>query len=137
MKTTVEQATLVAIAVVQQNEQFLVGIRPAGKPLAGFAEFPGGKVDAGETPEQAAVRECFEESGLVVEVAEKYFSTVHRYSHGLLEIHFFHCRPVVLNQSENNSLPLPKPPFRWVSAAELATLEFPAANHELTQFLLR
>ena len=147
MQISIEQPTQVAIAVVQQNGKFLVGIRPDGKPLAGFAEFPGGKVDVGETPERAAVRECFEESGLCVEAIEKYFSTIHRYSHGLLEIHFFHCRLVTEclpntplpdgRSSVGTASPPLTPPFRWVSADELATLQFPAANRELTQLLLR
>ena len=64
MEPTSERPTLVAIAVVEHDGCFLVGVRPEGKPLAGFAEFPGGKVDHGETPEQAAIRECREESGL-------------------------------------------------------------------------
>src|SRR5262249_13310601 len=68
MEEITEQPTLVAIAVVEHGERFLVGIRPEGKPLAGFAEFPGGKVNDGETPEAAAIRECDEESGLRIEV---------------------------------------------------------------------
>ena len=62
----------VAIAVVQHEGRFLVGTRPAGVPLAGLAEFPGGKVHAGEMPADAAARECLEESGLTVCVGEEY-----------------------------------------------------------------
>ena len=128
-----EKPISVAIAVVQENGRFLVGVRPAGVPLAGLAEFPGGKVNADEIPEVAAVRECREETGLIVEVVGKYNSTIHRYEHGLLEIHFFRCRPVAAGSI---CLP-PDSPFRWITAAELATLEFPAANRPLTQQLLR
>ncbi len=120
----------VAIAVVQDNGRFLVGTRPADVPLAGMAEFPGGKVHAEETPAQAAARECLEESGITVEVGDECFSTVHHYDHGVLEIHFFHCRPV-------NTAVCPRAPFRWVDAAELASLEFPEANRPLTEMLLR
>src|SRR4051812_46830278 len=63
-----EKSTLVAIAVVEHDGKSLVGERPAGVALAGFAEFPGGKVEPGESPEAAAVRECIEESGLQVEI---------------------------------------------------------------------
>ena len=124
----------VAVAVVEANDRFLIGVRPVGVPLAGLAEFPGGKVEAGESPEVAAVRECFEETGLAVEVTEKYFSTVHQYEHGLLEIHFFRCR--VVTASSLNAR-LPRLPFRWVTAEELATLEFLAANRQLTELLLQ
>lgn len=120
----------VAIAVVQHEGRFLVGTRPVGVPLAGLAEFPGGKVHAGETPAEAAARECLEESGLVVEVGREYLSTLQQYDHGLLEVHFFRCRVV-------DSAVAPRSPFRWVDAAELASLEFPAANGPLTEILLR
>jgi 8-oxo-dGTP diphosphatase len=124
----------VAIAVVEANDRFLVGVRPEGVPLAGLAEFPGGKVEDGESPETAAIRECFEETGLAVSVTEKYFSKVHQYEHGLLVIHFFRCR--LLAASSLNTC-LPQLPFRWVTAEELATLEFPAANQQLTEALLK
>ena len=50
--------TDIAIAVVEQAGAFLIGQRPAGAPLAGLWEFPGGKSEPGETPEAAATREC-------------------------------------------------------------------------------
>jgi 8-oxo-dGTP diphosphatase len=133
MLAPIEKPITVAIAVVQNNGRFLVGVRPAGVPLAGLAEFPGGKVNADETPEVAAVRECREETGLIVEVIDKYYSTIHRYEHGLLEIHFFRCRPV---DAGSISLP-PDSPFRWITIEELATLEFPAANRPMTEQLVR
>ncbi len=120
----------VAIAVVQHAGRFLVGTRPEGVPLAGMAEFPGGKVHAGETPADAAARECLEESGLEVEVGGEYLSTLQQYDHGLLDVHFFRCRP-------RDAAVAPRSPFRWVDAAELASLEFPAANGPLTETLLR
>ncbi len=122
----------VAIAVLQHNGKFLVGVRPPGVPLAGLSEFPGGKVDPGETPEAAAIRECREETGLAVEVAGKYFSTKHQYEHGLLEIHFFRCHPV----DAGGPVLQPTSPFRWVNRDELGRLEFPAANEPLTRHLL-
>jgi 8-oxo-dGTP diphosphatase len=123
----------VAIAVVEHDGKFLVGVRPPGVPLAGLAEFPGGKVDPGETPENAAIRECREETGLTVAVAGKYFSTKHQYEHGLLEIHFFRCHPV---GAGGGSVLQPTPLFRWVNRDELSRLEFPAANEPLTHHLL-
>ena len=49
--------TAIAVAVVEHDDRFLVGQRPAGKPLAGYWEFPGGRVEEGESPQQAAIRE--------------------------------------------------------------------------------
>lgn len=123
-----ESPTVVAIAVVQQEGKFLVGIRPKGVPLAGFAEFPGGKVHAGETPAAAAVRECREETGLEIEVREKLLCTTYQYDHGLLEIHFFACKPLDFSQT-------PKPPFLWAPKSDLDQMKFPAANDPLTKLL--
>jgi 8-oxo-dGTP diphosphatase len=130
MTAPTETPICVAIAVVEHEGRFLVGTRPAGAPLAGFAEFPGGKVHPGETPAVAAARECWEESGMTVQVVEEYLSTIHRYDHGLLEIHFFRCRPLTAGIQ-------PRFPFRWVPAQELSSLRFPAANAALTDLLLR
>lgn len=122
--------TRIAVAVVEQGGCFLIGRRPAGVPLAGLWEFPGGKVDPGETAEQAAARECLEESGLAIEVGAPYPAVVHQYDHDRLALEFFACRPVEPKAP-------PKPPFRWVALAELATYPFPAANAVLIELLTR
>lgn len=57
---------VVAAALVDRDGRVLVQRRPAGKAMAGLWEFPGGKVEAGETPEAALVRELAEELGIVV-----------------------------------------------------------------------
>ena len=120
----------VAVAIVEHKGQFLVGVRPESVPLAGLAEFPGGKVHDAETAAAAAVRECREETGLQIVVDREFFSTCHRYDHGLLKIQFFLCRLAASERSRPNS------PFCWVTADELGTLEFPAANEPVTKMLL-
>lgn len=58
--------THVAVAVIQQdNQAFLLANRPQGKPWAGWWEFPGGKIEAGELPKDALVRELQEELGIL------------------------------------------------------------------------
>ena len=120
----------IAIAVVEQDGRFLVGQRPQGVPLAGYWEFPGGKIEPGETPQAAAARECFEETGIEVIVGEECFATQHEYEHGCVELHFFRCVPSDPDQS-------PKPPYIWVARTELAALEFPAANAGLLAHLVQ
>lgn len=120
--------TRIAIAVVERNGQFLVGERPPGKPLAGCAEFPGGRVEVGETPEEAAVRECFEETGLNVSVVRRYDESRHDYAHDRVHLHFFACRTIGADIE-------PRTPFRWVPRGDLRSLDFPAANRELLSVL--
>ena len=120
--------TLIAIAVVEHQEKFLIGRRPEGVPLAGLWEFPGGKVESGETAEEAARRECFEEAGLDVEVLSEYPPHVQDYDHGRVELRFFACRPVKSEQT-------PNAPFQWVPRAELSNYEFPEGNRQLLELL--
>ena len=118
----------IAVAVVEQEGKFLIGLRPADVALAGLWEFPGGKVETGETAADAAVRECLEEAGLTVRITGAYPETEHDYRHARVRLHFFACVPV------EQTRPLPTR-FRWVNAAELKGYEFPPANGALLKLL--
>ena len=120
--------TRIAIAVVEHDGRYLIGRRPDGASLAGLWEFPGGKIEAGETAELAAARECLEETGLAVEVGPAFSQVVHQYAHGKVALEFFVGRPLEPEQA-------PKSPFRWVLAAELDQYEFPEANGGLVAYL--
>jgi mutator protein MutT len=120
---------VVARDVLTRKREFLIGQRPAGVPLAGLWEFPGGKLLPGETPAAAAARECQEETGLSIQVGEPYPAVVHDYDHGRLLLHFFACRPVDPDQ-------LPLDPFRWVARDRLMEYSFPAANTRLVEWLV-
>jgi 8-oxo-dGTP diphosphatase len=120
----------IAVAVVEQDDQFLIGQRPSGVPLAGLWEFPGGKVRPGEAPEAAAVRECYEEAGLNVAVVGHYPPRQYHYPHGTLRLHFYHCQPTGPTIS-------PRPPFVWVPRATLPQYAFPEANGPILQLLSR
>jgi 8-oxo-dGTP diphosphatase len=65
----VKIVTVAACALVDPDGRVLIAQRPEGKPMAGLWEFPGGKVETGETPEQTLIRELEEELGIVVKGA--------------------------------------------------------------------
>jgi 8-oxo-dGTP diphosphatase len=116
--------TLIAIAVVEYDGQFLIGRRPHGVPLAGLWEFPGGKVESDESPQDAAVRECREETGIDAEIVGEYPSHTQHYEHGAVHLRFFACRPC-------DPLQTPQSPFLWAPRAALARYEFPEGNRAL------
>ena len=130
-----ETSKKIAIAIVEHHGAFVVGKRPSGVPLAGYSEFPGGKVERNETFEQAAVRECFEETGLRVVVNGPLLTTQHEYSYGQLDLSFIACN---LAEAMNKSLDMPSlnEPFHWVARHELAHHKFPEANLPLVHYLL-
>jgi mutator protein MutT len=123
-----ESRVEIAVAVVGHQGRFLIGQRPDGATLGGYWEFPGGKVEQGESPQEAACRECLEETGVAVRVVGEYLIVDHDYAHGALHIQFFACAP-----SDNvNELPAR---FRWVPRGELHHYRFPPANDRLLSLL--
>lgn len=80
----------VAAAVIERPDgQFLLGRRPPEGIYAGWWEFPGGKVEAGETPHAALVRELQEELGITVTASQPWITREHVYSHAHVRLHFF------------------------------------------------
>lgn len=120
---------IIAVAVVEHQGNYLIGQRPAGIPLAGYWEFPGGKVELGESPKDAAVRECQEETGLRIQVIGEYEPRSHRYEHGDVVVHFFRCK--VDDEVHTN----PLSPFQWVDRQRLSDYRFPEANADLLKIL--
>lgn len=79
----------VAVGIVQGTDgRYLLTSRPQGKAYAGYWEFPGGKVEAGETVEAALRRELHEEIGLRIATATHWRSSIVDYPHALVELHF-------------------------------------------------
>jgi 8-oxo-dGTP diphosphatase len=86
---TERQPIDVAVGVlIDPQGRFLLTSRPEGKVYAGFWEFPGGKVEAGENIEQALRRELQEELGITIAHAQPWQVTTHDYPHALVRLHF-------------------------------------------------
>jgi 8-oxo-dGTP diphosphatase len=75
--------------VIERPGEFLLAQRPEGKPYAGFWEFPGGKIEAGEDPRAALSRELREEIGIEVTAATPWITRVYTYTHATVRLHFF------------------------------------------------
>ena len=121
---------VIGVAVVRDGNNYLVGIRGREGPLAGFAEFPGGKVHPGESPANCAVRECEEETGLVVNAVREL--VVHRqaYDYGSVELHFWEC-----TLRDDQTPAVDHRGFVWVAASELSRYPFPDGNRTVLPLL--
>ena len=115
----------VVAAVVEQRDHFLVTQRAAVDHLGGCWEFPGGKLESGESLTDALRREMREELGVEVEIGKKIDCVAHAYPDRTVCLHFYHC------QLKGKPRPMLKQRIRWVKRRELATLEFPLADKAL------
>lgn len=90
MTATADRAAVdVAVGVlIDAQGRFLLTSRPDGKVYAGYWEFPGGKVEPGETVEQALRRELHEELGITIEAAQPWKTELFDYPHALVRLHF-------------------------------------------------
>ena len=81
--------TEVAVGILQRADgALLLSTRPPGKAYEGYWEFPGGKIEAGESVEQALRRELVEELGVTIGPAQVWKVTVHDYPHALVRLHW-------------------------------------------------
>ncbi len=89
MAEPVKVVEVVAGVLLRPNGEFFLSSRPAGKVYEGYWEFPGGKIEPGETPEQALVRELREELGIGVTSAYPWLVQVFTYPHATVRLQFF------------------------------------------------
>jgi 8-oxo-dGTP diphosphatase len=114
-----------AAALVRADGRLLLQQRPEGKPMAGLWEFPGGKIEAGESPQGALVREMLEELGVVLDERdlEAFAFAAHGYESFNLLMPVFMIRrwqgDVTAREGQN---------LAWVSADELRSYPAPAAD---------
>jgi len=124
---------VVAVALVDADDRVLMAQRPQGKALAGYWEFPGGKVEAGERPETALIRELEEELGIVVRedcIAPLTFAS-HAYDDFHLLMPLYVCR-----KWEGLVQTLEHQQITWVRARDLRKLLLPPADEPLVHALI-
>lgn len=115
----------VVAAIVSDAGRFLVTRRLRGTHLEGCWEFPGGKVDPGESHAEALRREMLEELGVGIDVGPLELETSHAYPDRVIVLAFYHCRLL------GEPTPLLGQEMQWVDGPALPTLEFPPADAEL------
>ena len=98
--------------------------------LPNLWEFPGGKVEPGETFEQCLVREIREELAIEISVGQLVEDLTHTYPEKTVRLCFFNCRLI-----SGKAKPVHVQDLRWVTRAELRTFEFPAADAKLIERL--
>ncbi len=121
----------VAVGVILKDQQVLLALRPDKLHQGGRWEFPGGKVEAGESTGQALARELKEEVDLEIAGSTAWFELQYAYPEKtvLLDIH-------LVQQFEGEAKGLEGQPVRWVPLSELDQYQFPDANQPILDKLL-
>ncbi len=115
----------VVCAVLRRGGRLLVARRPAGKRLAGCWEFPGGKIEPGETAEAALLRELREELGCAARVLRRGPVILHEYPWCAVRMHSFEC---ALEAGGGEPAALEHDEIAWIEPAELDRLELAPAD---------
>ena len=124
---------VVAAALIDADDRILVAQRPPGKQLAGLWEFPGGKVDPGERPEAALIRELREELG--IEVKEACLAPLTFASHAYEDFHLL--MPLyVCRRWQGLVAPREGQTLKWLRARQLRDVPMPPADEPLIPALI-
>ena len=122
----------VVAALIWDNERFMICQRPENKARGLLWEFVGGKVEAGETKEQALIRECREELAVTLKVQEKFMDVLHEYPDITVHLTLFSAviAEGVPQKLEHNDI-------RWITPQQIPQYEFCPADEVLLQEIVR
>ena len=118
--------TEVVAALIWDNDKFMICKRPANKARALLWEFVGGKVEPGETKEQALIRECKEELAVSLSVGDVFMDVVHEYPDITVHLTLFNATITegVPQKLEHNDI-------KWISVSEIDNYNFCPADEEI------
>jgi len=128
---TAKPAIQVAVMVLEDgNGRVLLTQRAKEKHLGGFWEFPGGKIEAGETPSDALARECQEELHYTPSSPQHILTIEHDYENVSVQLLVFHERNLKAQVT-----PAEQQPMQWVPTNKLTNMQLPAANAAIVSYL--
>lgn len=118
--------TEVVAALIRDKEKFMICQRPAHKARGLLWEFVGGKVEQGETKEQALIRECREELNVLISVGDIFMDVIHEYPDLTVHLTLFHAviAEGVPQKLEHNDI-------RWITPSEIPNYDFCPADVEI------
>ncbi|HIE42675.1 MAG TPA: A/G-specific adenine glycosylase [Nitrospinaceae bacterium] len=131
-QSTPSTKIIVSAGVIILRNKVYIQKRKLGGLMGGLWEFPGGKLESEESPEQCLQREIKEELGIAIKIDEKLMTVKHSYTRFHVTLHVFMCKI----QSGKVS-PTQCEDFEWVKIAELDTYPFPAANVKIIKSLMK
>jgi 8-oxo-dGTP diphosphatase len=120
----------VTAAVIETDGRVLIGKRMAGR-FSGRWEFPGGKIEEGETPEECLTRELREELGIEARIGAFFLSTIHSYSHVTIELLTYRAEILSGAISLHDHTEV-----RWVAKTDLQDYDFPEADKAVIEKLI-
>ena len=124
--------TEVVAALIWRGERFLACQRPAHKARGLLWEFVGGKVESGETREQALIRECLEELDITVVPRDIFMEVTHEYPDLTVHLTLFNA-----DLPQGDPKPLEHNALRWITVEEIDALAFCPADEEILERLKR
>ena len=122
----------VVAALIWDKDKFLICQRPANKACALLWEFVGGKVEKGETKEQALIRECKEELNITLNVGDVFMEVVHEYPD--ITVHLTLFNATIL---EGTPQKLEHNDIKWITPSEIPNYDFCPADVEILEKLLK
>ncbi len=120
--------TEVVAALLWENQRFLICRRPPHKARGNLYEFVGGKVEPGETKEQALMRECSEELAVSIEVGRPFLEVTHQYPD--LQIHLTIFQASIISGTPT---PLEHTDLRWIAPEEIQRFQFCPADQAVLE----